>query len=124
MEKISIKRNRILAIVFLLLANSFFGCEDNNDGDNELPKCVMDKIENIKSQQVWSPPAEVWKWEVDGDVYYYFTSNCCDQFNILYNQDCKRVCAPDGGFTGSGDGMCPDFQGEIKKTLVWKDERK
>ena len=30
----------------------------------------------------------------------------------------------DGGFSGFGDGNCPDFNSEIIKTLIWKDQRK
>ena len=48
----------------------------------------------------------------------------CDQFNYLYDSDCNIICAPDGGFIGTGDGKCPDFIEPIKKTLIWEDLRK
>jgi hypothetical protein len=41
-------------------------------------------------------------------VYYYAASGCCDQLNPLFDADGKYVCAPDGGFTGRGDGRCPE----------------
>jgi hypothetical protein len=40
-------------------------------------------------------------------VYYYAVSGCCDQLNPLFDADGKYVCAPDGGFSGRGDGRCP-----------------
>ena len=89
----------------------------------DVPSCVEEKIRDIEKADLQNPPAQVWKWEVDGNTYFYITSDCCDQFNYLYDEDCNVVCAPDGGFTGNGDGNCPDFNGEIVKTLVWEDER-
>lgn len=99
------------------------GC-NKHTSEIDAPSCVQNKIRQIRSEPVRNPPAQVWKWEVDGQTYYYFTSPCCDQYNYLYDENCKVVCAPDGGFTGRGDGKCPVFKGEIRKTLVWKDDRK
>lgn len=42
-------------------------------------------------------------------VVYYVLSPCCDQYNYLYSENGKRICAPDGGLAGGGDGKCPDF---------------
>lgn len=97
---------------------------DNSDTNTDYPDCIETKITELKNAPVQNPPAEVWKWEVDGEVYYYITSDCCDQFNILYDIECNISCAPDGGFTGNGDGNYPDFDNTIKKTLIWKDPRK
>ncbi len=89
----------------------------------DVPDCVEKKIKQIKNDPVRNPPAEVWQWKADGNTYYYITSACCDQFNYLYDDDCNQVCAPDGGFGGTGDGNCPNFSGSVEKVLVWKDER-
>lgn len=89
----------------------------------DVPSCIEKKIRDIKKEELRNPPAQVWKWEVDGNTYFYITSDCCDQYNYLYDKDCNVVCAPDGGFTGNGDGNCPDFNEEIVKTLVWEDDR-
>jgi hypothetical protein len=49
---------------------------------------------------------------IAGRVYYYAGSGCCDQLNAVYDAEGEYVCAPDGGFTGRGDGRCPaDFVG-------------
>ena len=55
---------------------------------------------------------------------YYFSSNCCDQYNMVYDEKCNPVCAPSGGITGKGDMKCADFNEKAEKVrLVWKDER-
>jgi len=89
----------------------------------DVPDCVEKKIEQINDEPVRNPPAEVWQWKVDGETYYYITSDCCDQYNYLYDNNCNQICAPDGGISGAGDGNCPIFSGSVEKVLVWKDER-
>jgi hypothetical protein len=88
-----------------------------------VPNCVQTKIELIQSLPVENPSKEVWKWQVDGNTYYYFSAACCDQYSELYDTNCNLVCHPDGGLTGAGDGNCPNFSGSIIKTLIWKDPR-
>ena len=78
----------------------------------------------FNNKPVQNPPAEIWEWKIDNTSYYYITSDCCDQFNYLYDSDCNVVCAPDGGFTGAGDGKCTDLNEPTQKTLIWEDLRK
>lgn len=110
---------KIMSIVILTLVIQ--SCDNNKESD--LPSCIEEKISKIKQTDVANPPIQIWKWEVDGNTYFYITSDCCDQFNYLYNSNCEVVCAPDGGFTGNGDSNCPEFTEEITKTLVWQDPR-
>ncbi len=112
----------IMRYAFILLSLIIFGCS-SPDLEKDAPSCVKRKIKDIQKEDVWNPPAEVWEWKVDGQTYYYFTSSCCDKKNYLYDEDCNQICAPDGGFTGNGDGNCPNFSGTIQKSLVWKDNR-
>jgi len=106
----------------VVICSIFISCEDS-DLAIEAPTCIKSKIENIATNEVSSPPTKVWKWEADGNTYYYITSDCCDQYNYLYNEHCELVCAPDGGIIGTGDGNCPTFTSEIVKTLIWEDQR-
>lgn len=111
-----------IIITLLLFTLTITSCEKlalNKD----VPNCVERKIKKIKKEKVQNPPAKVWEWKVNGETYYYITSDCCDQFNYLYDDKCNEICAPDGGFSGSGDGKCPQFNGPIEKTLVWEDDR-
>lgn len=111
-----------ILLAFLSLTVMISSCQ-RLDLKVEVPNCIEKKIEKIKDAPVTNPPTEVWQWKVDGSTYYYFTSDCCDQFNYLFDENCNEVCAPDGGFTGTGDGNCPEFSGTIEKELVWKDPR-
>jgi hypothetical protein len=102
------------------------GCsKHNNQGSlKSVPECIGQKIQEIKSQPKWNPPAEVNEYEYQGKRVYLFSSNCCDQYNVAYDKNCTPVCAPSGGFTGGGDGLCKNFFEEAKHIgLVWKDER-
>lgn len=110
------------ACIFLGIAALLSNCQDS-DLNIDAPSCIEHKIEAIIKKDVSNPPTQVWKWVVDGQTYYYITSDCCDQFNYLYNENCAVICAPDGGITGNGDGNCPDFSSEIEKTLIWEDQR-
>lgn len=114
------KEKYILSVLlFFLLVLS---CK-KSDVEKSSPKCINDMIDDIQKEEVRNPPAKVWKWEVDGSTYYYITSDCCDHYNYLYDENCNVVCAPDGGFTGNGDGNCPVFIEQIKRTLIWEDSR-
>ena len=97
-------------------------CSDSNT-ETENPDCIDIEIKEIMMNEVTNPPTQVWKWLDDGKTYYYITSDCCDQYNYLYTNDCEIVCAPDGGIIGTGDSNCPEFSSEIIKTLIWEDKR-
>jgi uncharacterized protein DUF6970 len=116
------KKLIIVTIIFLITGSILTSCKES-DLDIDTPVCIENKIEEIIKNKVSNPPTQVWKWEADENTYYYITSNCCDQYNYLYTENCDIVCAPDGGITGNGDGNCPIFNNEIIKTLVWEDHR-
>jgi hypothetical protein len=89
-----------------------------------LPSCIQQKIDQIKKEPKWNPPAEVYEYSYNGKRVFYFSSNCCDQYNEVYDENCNYVCAPSGGYAGKGDNKCADFNEKaIKVRLVWKDER-
>ncbi len=124
MKKIKIKYTFLFSIYILTgLIFLNIGCEKSNL-NIDAPNCIENEIKKIKIEEVRNPPTQVWKWEVEEQTYYYITSDCCDQYNLLYNNNCEIICAPDGGITGMGDGNCPDFTEPIKKTLLWEDNRR
>lgn len=88
----------------------------------DVSSCLERKIRDIKKEENRTLPIEVWQWKVDGENYYYISAECCDMYNMLYDDNCNAVCAPDGGLSGQGDGNCPEFKGPIEKTLIWKEE--
>ncbi len=99
--------------MIVILVASLSACDNN---DLPIPDCL--KADVISEE----PPLEIWEWKYPGQTYYYIVSPCCDQFNLLLNQNCEVVCAPDGGITGKGDGNCPDLSGDVSKRLLWKQE--
>jgi hypothetical protein len=90
-----------------------------------IPSCVQARIEEIKKQPLWNPPAQVEEYLYNGRRVFVFSSNCCDQFTVAVDEKCDYVCAPSGGITGMGDQKCTDFGEKAQlKGIVWKDERK
>jgi hypothetical protein len=90
-----------------------------------IPTCIAEKIEAIKREPRWNPPAEVTEYRYNGKRVFLFSSNCCDQYNTVVDERCNYICAPSGGITGKGDRQCTDFaeRAELVR-VVWKDERK
>lgn len=109
-------------LFFLSIAILFSSCK-SSDLNTDTTDCIEIKIAQFLKNDVTNPPTQIWKWEVDTQVFYYITSDCCDQYNYLFNSNCEIVCAPDGGITGNGDGNCPEFSSEIIKILIWEDKR-
>ena len=89
-----------------------------------IPSCIQQRIDSIKAQPKWNPPASVYEYTFKGRRVFSFSADCCDQYNVVYDESCNYVCAPSGGFSGRGDGKCSDFAQEAKQVkLVWKDDR-
>jgi hypothetical protein len=110
----------IVILLFILLGSQT--CK--KQGGVKLPPCIFDKIEAIQQQPKYNPPATVYRYLYAGNYVYLFSSNCCDQYNYLYDRDCNIICAPSGGFTGKGDSRCLNFKEmATDETLVWKDAR-
>lgn len=96
----------------------------SNKNELKIPVCIQQKIDSIKKEERWNPPAEVYEYNYNGKTVFYFSSNCCDFFNTVVDENCNYICAPSGGITGKGDRKCDDFNANAKQVrLVWKDER-
>ena len=113
-----------MKFIILLLALPFMNEQCNNKNKSKVPACVLERIEEIKKENKWNPPAEINEYEFQGKTVYLVSSDCCDQYNSLIDSDCQVICAPSGGITGKGDGKCTDFTNVAKFTRqIWKDER-
>ena len=107
-------------LVFFALCAIFSGCKK----ENTACACIEGKIESIKSENIWNPPAQIWQYKYNGQTVYYIPQRCCDIPSVLLDENCNAICNPDGGHSGNGDGMCSDFF--TKRTngkLIWKDKR-
>jgi hypothetical protein len=108
-----------LALLTLVARES---CSKNKEAG--VPACIQARIDSIKAQPKWNPPARVDEYEYRGRTVYLFSAPCCDQYHVAYDGECTYVCAPSGGMTGKGDRKCTDFAHEAKLVrTVWKDPR-
>ena len=102
----------VLLMVITLLQSS--------SAKTEIPTCLQQMINGFNATPRFSPVTRIDSYLYRGQLTYLATSSCCDRFNPLYDGECNQLCAPSGGFIGSGDGKCKDF-GETAKQLgsIW-----
>ena len=85
-----------------------------------MPTCIKNKIDSFKLKEAHEKPQRVIEYMYKGKKVYYVVMPCCDFFNEVYDDKCNFLGAPDGGFTGKGDGKIPDFFEKVKnEKLVW-----
>ena len=125
-----------MKIFFLGLMLSVFGCNSSKINASEvapegskvvadsLPVCVKVLIEKMKSEPVTNPPRKIYSYKYLGKKVFYVPAICCDFFSDLYNDSCRLMGHPDGGFTGKGDGSIKDFNTATDEKLLWADSRK
>ena len=88
--------------------------------DAAVPTCIKNKIDSFKLKAAHEKPQRVVEYMYKGKKVYYVVMPCCDFFNEVYDENCKFLGSPDGGFTGKGDGKLPDFFAEAKsEKLIW-----
>ena len=121
-----------MKIILLLLSFTVLASEtcdkkkktSTSPEEQSIPTCIQAKIDSIKKLPRFNPPAEVNEYVYKDKRVFFFSSDCCDQFNLLFDENCNYVCAPTGGITGKGDMKCTDFTEKAKLVrLVWKDPR-
>ena len=106
------------AVLFWALVLSLISC-DRTDmmKQGECPTCFQTIMKRS------NPPLEIWSYLYNEEIVYLVIADCCDQYDIAYNSSCSVICSPGGGFSGQGDGKCPDFYSKAKKgILIWKKE--
>jgi hypothetical protein len=137
-----------MKVIILIFVTTIFGCKcsktnssNNNispEGINKVatdstkndslamyPQCVKDIIVKMKADSVTNPPSKIYSYLFNNKTVYYVPSVCCDNFSDLYDDSCKIIAHPDGGFTGKGDRKMPTFHDEKKnEKLIWEDTRK
>jgi Domain of unknown function (DUF6970) len=110
----------ILAIISVLFLLS--GCASSTQSAN--PAWVDELIQKFTSDPVANPPLSIWKYEYNGQAVYFVPAHCCDITSVLYNSEGTKLCAPDGGIAGRGDGKCSDFfDKRSNEQLIWQDNR-
>ncbi|MBM3417194.1 MAG: hypothetical protein FJY20_12355 [Bacteroidetes bacterium] len=115
----------LLLLVIPLLSGTNCGKKKNKtaEGDNNeaaFPACVQQLIDEAGKTSPPTTPVKVDEYIYKGRKAYLFTAPCCDFYNIAYDDSCRRICAPSGGFTGGGDGLCRDFDSTAKLVkTIW-----
>lgn len=108
----------VLTAALLLLS-----CKKDKDSDG-IPDCINAMMERSEKGELGEELLinAVYKVKHKRKTYYYTVSECCDQFNYVYDSRCNRLCAPDGGFTGTGTGDCPEgFPTDRQEyELIWE----
>lgn len=90
-----------------------------------VPECINKMIAQFKAEEKQNPPRKIYQYTYREKTVYYVPALCCDFFSDLYDDSCKVIGHPDGGFTGKGDGSMTDFHtARTNEKLVWADERK
>ena len=114
---------RKLPFLLLIVMSIFLvGCIQSSSNNN--PGWVNDLVTTYAKDPVGNPPQSIWQYEFKDQVVYFVPAQCCDQFSRLFDAAGDVICAPDGGFTGHGDGKCPDFfQLRVNEKLIWQDPR-
>lgn len=124
---ISRPNNLIMKAIAYLLISAIIvalGC-GNAAVEKETPACIKAEIERLKNAPVSSPPSKVYQYTYKGQTVYYIPPKCCDFPSMLFDDSCNVICSPDGGFSGNGDGKCPDFfNARSNEKLIWEDTRK
>lgn len=116
--------NHSFLLVSLLLVTNLYSCSSLT-AQQETSSCILEKIATFKKQPLANPPIGVYQYSFHGNLVYYVSAPCCDQYTTLYDENCNIICRPSGGITGKGDGMCPDFfEKRINEKVIWQDDRK
>lgn len=114
--------HRLLILIGLMVLLS---CKKDDGIPTGTPVCVQDLIAQMQKDPVRNPAGSVSQYTYKGQTVYYVPPTCCDQFSILMDASCQTICAPDGGFTGIGDGRCSDFFKVAKdEKVIWQDPRR
>ena len=117
---------RLLQRTCYLLGLTFLLSSNKSDLPADTPACIRDLIAQLQEKPMSNPAASVFQYNYgERTVYYMPPPGCCDKFSVLMDGFCQVICAPDGGFTGGGDGKCADFSRvATDRKLVWRDDRK
>jgi len=94
-------------LLFILMVTIIpLAAAQGNDG---LPDWVNKLIQKFESEKIGNPPRTMWQYKYKGQIVYYLPEQCCDLGSELYSLQGIKICSPDGGYAGIGDGKCTDF---------------
>ncbi|UFH53973.1 DUF6970 domain-containing protein [Spirosoma sp. KNUC1025] len=108
----------ILAALLVLLFSA--SCHHEELTPKDLPACIQSIISQNGSWRSGDRLIAIYRYKYQKRYVYLGISDCCDFYNFLFDNNCQILCAPNGGFSGGGDGKCPDFSKEAtEQTEIW-----
>ena len=119
----------LVLLIFPFISASECGSKKNKVVNetvtDSIPVCIRKMINERKKETPPDPAEQVDEYLYNGKTVFLFTAPCCDQWNELYDDSCKIICAPTGGITGRGDGKCKDFsETAVHVKVIWKNSKK
>lgn len=95
-----------------------------NQMGGPIPAWLQELIEGFEAGDLMYSPLFVWQYQYGGELTFYIPAACCDHYTLLYDVHGELICRPGGGYSGNGDGRCPDFFDErTDEVLIWEDPR-
>ncbi|MEZ0610220.1 hypothetical protein ACAW74_17015 [Fibrella sp. WM1] len=112
------KRYVLLVGLAALLACS----RSTEPAPTDVPACIRTIIQqNGQFEKTNLHFVSIRRYLYQNRYVYFALSDCCDMYDILFDTTCQRICSPSGGFSGGGDGQCPNFFKEATgETLIWQ----
>ena len=116
---------KYLAIILAFPFLSVTDCSQKKTEAGSIPACIQKIIDDAGKDNPPNTPQKVDEYLYNGKKVFLVTAHCCDQYNTLYDENCKEICSPTGGFSGKGDGKCPDFSEKATHVRVaWENKQK
>ena len=82
-------------------------------------------VDEITHGPLKDRPQKIIEYQYRGERVYMLVAKCCDGYNRVLNFKGESVCSPSGGFSGRGDGECPDFYDQAAASgFRWNDDGK
>ncbi len=111
---------RSIAFLFVLSTTAVHAA----DTPSAPPPFVAALIAKASAAPPTNPPMRILRYTYRAQIVYFVPARCCDVPSVLYDADGKRLCEPDGGFVGHGDGRCSDFREQRRdEAVLWSDTR-
>ena len=114
MQYVSLKLKRVArqaggAGMLLAIGALLASCaHPGGPGFAQLPPWLQAHLARVNADERHPSVIAVREWPYQGRTVYEIQAGCCDRFNELYDAQGTYLCAPSGGYTGRGDGKCPD----------------
>jgi hypothetical protein len=86
-----------------------------------VPEWLRIRLADYDAQPGAAAPRAVFQVRYGDGVAFYVQAGCCDQLDPLVDANGVLVCYPTGGYTGLGDGKCPDALPPVgERREVWR----